>query len=149
MADDISTAELQSRIAHDRSPVPWEYRELIERMGAEVERLTAERSAIRGLLECGDDESTFDAVQFLRTEWEHYSKEMNHAGYVTIPRLQRERDEARTDLAAQRAIGEAAEMLFMVMEGMLGDVDPVFEEGMTEAIAAYRRARAQGAGDQS
>lgn len=42
---------------------------------------------IRELVGALDGESTVDAVRDLAAEWKHYSKEMNHVGYVLIPQL--------------------------------------------------------------
>lgn len=64
-----------------------------------IDALAADLAEIRELVGALDDESTLDAVRDLHTEWEHYAKEMNKAGYETIPTLQ-------AALAASRA-GEA------------------------------------------
>lgn len=62
---------------------------------AEVDRLTVEAIAIREVVGAMDDETTLAAVKDMAAEWKHYSKEMNHAGYVTIPKLTAERDALR------------------------------------------------------
>lgn len=72
---------------------------------ATIAGLTAEREMVRQLV--GADESTVDGVRDMVMEWEHYSKEMNHAGYVTMPKLKEERDEARSEAERLRAAGLA------------------------------------------
>jgi hypothetical protein len=76
----------------------------------QVERLTADLAAIRGELEgiremvgALEDETTVDAVRDMAAEWRHYSKEMNTAGYVTIPTLKADLDAARAEARALRA----------------------------------------------
>lgn len=63
-------------------------------MRAERDAALAQLVAVRELVSADDDESTVDAVRFVVEEWRHYSREMNRAGYVTIPALTAERDAA-------------------------------------------------------
>lgn len=68
---------------------------LLDRLQAAEARASAlaiERERIALILDVGADESLFEAVSDMHTEWEHYSKEMSRAGYETIPRLTDERD---------------------------------------------------------
>lgn len=62
---------------------------------SERDEARAELAAIREIAGGLDNETTLAAVQDIVTEWKHYSKEMNKAGYETIPTLTRERDAAR------------------------------------------------------
>lgn len=62
--------------------------ERISEIRAERDRLRQELEQIREMVGGLDGETTVSAVQDVVTEWEHYSREMNKAGYVTIPGLQ-------------------------------------------------------------
>lgn len=74
----------------------------------EVRRQDEEQlSAIREMVGALDDESTLEAVRDMATEWEHYSKEMNKAGYETIPSLTRRAEQAEARLAEATAALEA------------------------------------------
>jgi chromosome segregation ATPase len=73
------------------------------RLAAERDEALAQLTAIREMVGAQNDESTVDAVQYMATEWTHYSKEMNHAGYVTIPTLTAERDAALGEVERLKA----------------------------------------------
>jgi hypothetical protein len=55
-----------------------------------AEKAEAELAEIGEMTGRLSDETTIESVRDVVQEWEHYSKEMNRAGYETIPRLQAE-----------------------------------------------------------
>jgi hypothetical protein len=83
-------------IAHSRADVPW----LLEQLAEAEQQL----GTIRDLAGAQPGESTVDAVRDLVTEWDHCSKEMNHAGYVLIPELRAEIEALKRDRYGTRKL---------------------------------------------
>lgn len=107
-------AEIRAWVSDENAPA------CVSEMLGEIARLTAELSAIREAVSADEDETTLAAVEWMATEWRHYSKEMHRAGYETIPKLEQELQASRErEAAIRRAMSQVREGLRLVDRGVM------------------------------